>query len=106
MLRRLTVRNFKSLRDVTAELPRLAILFGPNAAGKSNFLEATQALSWLGNARTLNDALQAPFPVRGFAFEALRLDPGGLPAQFARGTDTFTLEADRRDGGWPVSVPN
>ena len=94
MLRRLTVRNFKSLRNVTVELPRLAILFGPNAAGKSNFLEATQALSWLGNARTLNDALQAPFPVRGFAFEALPFDPGGFAAQFAQGTDTFTLEAD------------
>jgi AAA15 family ATPase/GTPase len=45
MLERLTVRNFKSLVDVTVELPRFAVLFGPNAVGKSNLLDAGQALS-------------------------------------------------------------
>ena len=94
MLRRLTVRNFKSLRDVSVDLPRLSVLFGPNAAGKSNFLEATQALSWMGNARTLHDALNTPFPVRGHAFEAISLDPRGLPAQLSKGSDRFLLEAD------------
>ena len=48
MLTKLSVRNFKSLGDVTVDLPRLAVLYGPNAAGKSNFLEAIQALEWLG----------------------------------------------------------
>ena len=99
MLRRLTVRNFKSLRDVTVELPRLSVLFGPNAAGKSNLLEATQALSWIGNARTLNDALQAPYPVRGFAFEAFSLSASGLPAQLAHDSGSFVLEADLETQG-------
>ena len=99
MLRRLTVRNFKSLRDVSVELPGLGILFGPNAAGKSNVLEAVQALALLGNAPTLNDALQARFPPRGFAFEALPFDPGGFPAQLARETGTFILEADLDTAG-------
>lgn len=40
MLTKLTVRNFKSLADVTVEFPRLTVLFGPNAAGKSNLLDA------------------------------------------------------------------
>ena len=43
MLRSLTVRGFKSLKDVTAEFPPMAVLFGPNAAGKSNLLDAIQA---------------------------------------------------------------
>ena len=94
MLRRLTVRNFKSLGDVTVDLPQLAVLFGPNAAGKSNFLEAIQALSWIGNARTLHDALNAAYPVRGYAFEALPFAAEGFPAQFARGSESFALEAD------------
>ena len=72
MLERLTVRNFKSLVDVTVELPRFAILFGPNAVGKSNLLDAGQALSWIGNACTYFDALGSPFPVRGYAFECSR----------------------------------
>ena len=78
MLRRLTVRGFKPLREVTVELPRLALLFGPNAAGKSNFLEAVQTLSWLGNACTLQDTLGAPYPVRRLPFEAFSLDSDGF----------------------------
>lgn len=62
MLTKLTVRNFKSLADVTVEFPRLTVLFGPNAAGKSNLLDAIQALSRIGT-RTLADALSDP--VRG-----------------------------------------
>ena len=58
MLKKLTVRNFKSLNDVTVELPRLSVLFGPNAVGKSNLLDAIQALSRIGNAPTLSDALE------------------------------------------------
>lgn len=65
MLNRLTVRGFKSLADVTVDLPRFAVLFGPNATGKSNLLDAIQALSWLARAPTLSDALGGPFPVRG-----------------------------------------
>lgn len=76
--RKLTVRDFKSLRDVTVELPRLAVLFGPNAEGTSNLLDATQALSWIGNARTLFDALGEPLPVRGYSFEAFSLGTAGL----------------------------
>ena len=49
MLTKLTVRNFMSLVDVTVEFSRLAVLFGPNAAGKSNLLDAVAALSGIGN---------------------------------------------------------
>ena len=94
MLERLTVRNFKSLRDVTVELPRLSVLFGPNAAGKSNLLDAIEALSWLGNARTLFDALGGPLPVRGHSIEAFCFAAEGLPALLKRGTARFMLDAN------------
>lgn len=94
MLNRLTVRCFKSLRDVTVDLPRLAVLFGPNAVGKSNLVDAVHALSWLGNARTLFDALGGPLPIRGHAFEAFSMAPDGLPALLQRGSARFILEAD------------
>ena len=97
MLERLAVRNFKSLVDVTVELPRFAVLFGPNAVGKSNLLDAGQALSWIGNARTYFDALGSPFPVRGYAFEAFSFIPeGGLKALLEKGKAGFSLEADIR----------
>ena len=94
MLKKLAVRNFKSLVDVTVELPRLSVLFGPNAVGKSNLLDAVQALSWMGNARTLFDALGGPLPVRGYSFEAFSFAPEGLSALLRKRSARFTLEAD------------
>ncbi|WP_419942067.1 AAA family ATPase [Candidatus Palauibacter sp.] len=91
MLKKLTVRKFRSLADVTVELPQLAVLFGTNAAGKSNLLEAIQALSWIGNARTLADAFE---PLRGYPLETFHFGAGGWPALFQNGAASFTLEAD------------
>ncbi len=53
MLKTLRVRGFKSLDDVTLDFPRLTVLFGPNASGKSNILDAVQALSRFATSRTL-----------------------------------------------------
>ncbi len=94
MLTKLTVQNFKSLRDVAVEFPKLAVLFGPNAAGKSNLLEAILALSWLGTSRTFAEALDNPWPVRGFAFEAVSWPTAGLPALLQQEKGRFCLEAD------------
>jgi len=44
MLRSLRVRQFKSLRDVELPLSPLTVLVGPNAAGKSNLLDALRLL--------------------------------------------------------------
>lgn len=64
MLRRFAIRGCKSLEDVEMEPPRLAVLIGPNAAGKSNLLDVFQMLARTATERTLADAL-AP-PIRGF----------------------------------------
>lgn len=57
MLNRLTVRGFKSLADAAVELPRFAVLFGPNATGKSNLLDAIQVLSWIARRTTLDEEI-------------------------------------------------
>ena len=94
MLTKFSVRNFKSLDDVAVDLPRLTVLYGPNAAGKSNFLEAIQALEWLGTCRTLSDALDDFFPVRGHSFETFTFPPKGLSGLLQQSKASFTLEAD------------
>jgi len=43
-LKRLEIRNYKSLRDVVIEPTPLPVLVGPNAAGKSNFADALDFL--------------------------------------------------------------
>lgn len=92
MLRRFAVKGFKSLVDVDRDLPRLVVLAGPNAAGKSNFLDAIQAFARLGTQRTLADAL-AP-PIRGFPAELYTLPAEGLPGLLERPSANLSLEAD------------
>jgi len=76
MLNRIHVRGFKSLRDATVELAPLVVLFGPNAAGKSNLLEALLLLSRLVGERTLSEAFAEG--IRGYPLEAFTLADGGL----------------------------
>jgi predicted ATPase len=92
MLRTLRVRGFKSLKDVTLTFPRLTVLFGPNAAGKSNILDAVQALSKFATGRTLADALTEP--IRGYPVEAFSFPPGGLAELLSGPARRFGLEAD------------
>ena len=49
MIKRLRVRNFKSLLDTAADLEKLTVLIGPTGAGKSNFVSAVRVLSLLIN---------------------------------------------------------
>lgn len=92
MLRRLKVCNFKSFKEMEIELPRLAVLFGPNAVGKSNLIDAIQALSQISTNRTLADALRTP--IRGYPSEMFRFPPGGLVDLLSVPTAQFSLEAD------------
>jgi predicted ATPase len=92
MLKSITVRGFKSLKDVTVKFPRMAVLFGPNAAGKSNLLDAIQALSRIGTYRTLADALSEP--IRGYPIEAFSFSSDGLAGLLSVSSAHFSLEAD------------
>ena len=93
MLRRLQVRGFKSLADVTVEFPRLSVLFGPNSAGKSNLLDAIQALSRIATNRTLRDALDGRM-LRGYAFELFALPQGGVSELLESSEAQCSIEAD------------
>lgn len=94
MLKKLTVKGFKSLAGVTVDLPRLAVFFGPNAVGKSNLLDAVQTLSWMSVAPTLPDVLGGPFPIRGRAFESFSFGERGLPALLKRPSADFIENMD------------
>lgn len=94
MIERLLVSGFKSLNDVDVRLPRLTVLFGANAAGKSNLLDAVQALSRIGTHRTLSEALAEP--IRGHPVEFFHFPSGGLAALLEGDPPRFTLGADLR----------
>ncbi len=55
MLQKVSIQNFKSLKDVTLELQKVNLLIGPNNSGKSNFLKALEFLKLLSlNEPTTN----------------------------------------------------
>lgn len=99
MLRCLRAKGFKSLTDVSIGLGRLTVLFGPNAVGKSNVVDALQVLSRIAGERTLEEAV-AP-PVRGYASELFTLPRGGLEELLGRDSVRLDLGAEvvRAGGG-------
>jgi len=92
VLRRISVKNCKSLRNAKVEFPRLAVLFGPNSSGKSNFIDALQILSRLVSCRTLSDALSGP--VRGYPLESFAFPGDGLASLLNSEFSAFSMEAD------------
>jgi predicted ATPase len=89
MLRKIHVKGFKSLQDVEAELAPLVVIFGPNAVGKSNLLEAVELLSRIVLSRTLADAFDTP---RGYPTESFTLPRTGLPGLLEQGSAELMLE--------------
>jgi predicted ATPase len=64
MIQRVEIQGYKSLRDVTIHLQPLTVIFGPNAAGKSNLFDVLALLSRIVQGQPLN-----------LAFEGHRGDP-------------------------------
>lgn len=92
MIKRVHIQGYKSLADVEVELRPLSVLFGPNAAGKSNFLDALQLLSRTATSRTLKEAFDPPY--RGKPLESFTFGPNGIKGLRDRDSATFTIEAD------------
>ena len=92
MLSRLRVKGFKSFSEVEIGLSKMAVLFGPNAAGKSNLIDAVQTISRMGTEQTLADALSDP--IRGMPLEAFTFPPGGMEDLLGRPSAAFTIEAE------------
>jgi predicted ATPase len=94
MLERIKIRGFKSLHDVDLQMSPLMVLFGPNAVGKSNILEALMLFGRLVTERTVGDALTPP--LRGYPLEAFSLPPGGLRELLEHVEVSLQLEGDVR----------
>jgi predicted ATPase len=92
MLKRIKITGYKSLVEVELVCRPLTVLFGPNAAGKSNFLDALQLLSRLVTCPSLKEAFEPPY--RGKPLESFSFGPEGIPGLLRQETVAFTIEAD------------
>ncbi len=92
MIDRIHIQRYKSLRDVDVRLKPLSVLLGPNAAGKSNFIDALQLLSRIAGSRSLKEAFDPPY--RGKPLESFSFDSGGIEGLMKRDSASFSIEVD------------
>jgi len=71
MLKKLTMRNFKAIQDMTIEFTPLTVLIGANSCGKTTIL---QALDFLHSAATRD--IPEYLRERGWSFEELKSKTG------------------------------
>ena len=92
MLKRIKIQGYKSLVDLELDLEPLSVLVGPNASGKSNFLDALQLLSHIATNRTLKEAFDPPY--RGHALESFTFGQEGIENLLEQETVSFSIEVD------------
>lgn len=92
MIRKIRIDGYKSLHNFEVELNPLSVIFGPNAAGKSNFLDAMQLLSRIAVSKTLKNAFDAPY--RGRPLESFSFPENGIEGLISQDVVSFSLSVD------------
>lgn len=120
MLRKVTVRNFKSFREQSFDLGDSVVLAGPNNAGKTTLLQAVSAWKfaldrWLaqregsrsvrrsGVAITRTDFTPAPLREMNMLWEDRRVT-GRAGMAGARRMIEIVAEGEDRDGPWTCGM--
>ncbi len=92
MLKRIRIQGYKSLVDLELNLKPLSVLVGPNASGKSNFLDALQLLSRITTSQTLEEAFDPPY--RGHPLESFTFGNEGIKSLLEKERVSFSVEVD------------
>ena len=120
MLRRITVRNFKSFREQSFDLGDSVVLAGPNNAGKTTLLQAISAWKfaldrWLAQREgsrsvrragvpiTRSDFTPAPLREMNMLWEDRRVT-GKAGMAGARRMIEIVAEGESRDGPWTCGM--
>lgn len=91
MIRKFKVTNYKSLKEIDVTLPNLVVVFGPNAAGKSNLFDALNLFSRLVTKKNLKEAFEGH---RGVPLEAVHYSTGGVASLSSQEYHVISFSAD------------
>jgi predicted ATPase len=92
MIKRVKIKGYKSLHDLEIYLEPLTVIIGPNAAGKSNFLDALQLLPRIVTHRSLKEAFEPPY--RGRPLESFTFGEEGIKSLLKKDSAVFSIEVD------------
>lgn len=91
MIRRLKVKGYKSLKNVEVHFSPLTVIFGPNAAGKSNLLDALNLISRVVTRKNLKEAFDGH---RGLPLESFFYGDKGPAKLREQGSAQAEFEVD------------
>lgn len=91
MIKRVRIEGYKSFQNLSLELMPLTVIFGPNASGKSNFLDALYFLSRAVNKKNLKEAFEGH---RGLPLESFYYGDEGYDGMLRKPQLRFTFEVD------------
>jgi predicted ATPase len=91
MIKRVKIEGYKSFKNLFIELKPLTVIFGPNASGKSNFLDALYFISRAVNQKNLKEAFRGH---RGLPLESFYYGDEGYEKLLKKSSLEFTFEID------------
>ncbi len=91
MIRRAKISNYKSLKSAEVSFPNLTVIIGPNAAGKSNLLDALNLVARLVTSKNIKEAFEGH---RGLPLESVYYSKGSLAELLAEDTHRMEFEID------------
>jgi predicted ATPase len=91
MIKRVTIKGYKSFKDLSLDLKPLTVIFGPNASGKSNFLDALYLVSRFVTRKNLSEAFEGH---RGLPLESFYYADEGLQKNLSKPDISFSFEVD------------
>lgn len=91
MIKRVTIKGYKSFKNLSLDLKPLTVIFGPNASGKSNFLDALYLISRAVTKRNLSEAFEGH---RGLPLESFYYGDKGYEKLLRKSNIGFTFEID------------
>lgn len=94
MIKKIQIKNYKSLKDVEVTLSNLKVIFGANAVGKSNLFDALNLLSRLVTQKNLKEAFAEH---RGMPIEAVHYSKGTMAELQKTHIISFVVEVELSD---------
>jgi predicted ATPase len=91
VIKRIKIDGYKSFKDFEVNLRPLSVIFGPNASGKSNLLDAIYLLSRAVTCKNLKEAFEGH---RGLPLESFYYGEDGYEVLLKKPQVRFALEVD------------
>jgi predicted ATPase len=91
VIKRIRIDGYKSFNNFAVDLRPLSVIFGPNASGKSNLLDAIYLLSRAVTCKNLKEAFEGH---RGLPLESFHYEKEGYEGLLKKPQISFRLEVD------------